>query len=160
MLIDTRKKVIATQLRRMITMLIFALSIIIVLLTGKMPHTFLGLNKYNWALVIAAIYLVVPIFEGILELYYIYFSDDKNVLTFRYFSLGYFNRKKNMIEIPVHEFSKFEIRKMIFGLKQKLILYRRIKDKDAKYPPISISLLNKKERESLITALSHYQSKS
>lgn len=159
MLIDTRKKVIATQLRRMITMLIFV-SIIIVLLTLKMPNTFLGLNKYNWAIVITAIYLIITISEGILELNYIYFSDNKNVLTLRYFPLGYFNRKKNMIEIPVHEFSKFEIRKMIFGLKQKLILYRKIKDKDAKYPPISISLLNKKERELLITALTHYQSKS
>lgn len=159
MLIDTKKKVIATQLRRMITMLLFAL-IIIVILVARLPNTFLGLNKYNWAILITAIYFASIIFESTLEFFYVYFSDDKHLLTFRFFSLGYFNRKKNLIEIPKNEFSKFEVKIMFFGLKQKLILYRKYKDKEAKYPPISITLLNKKEKESLIATLNQYQTKS
>lgn len=159
MIIDKQKKVIATQLRRMITTLVFALGVIVIMLVGNRHVPFLGLNKYNWALVITAVFFLTLIIEGLFDFNYIYFSDAKNIITLRFFSLGFFNRRKQSIEIPISEFSDFKIEKSLYGIKEKLILYRKIKTKDAKYPAVSITFLNKKEKEMLVTTLIHYKAK-
>ncbi len=159
MIIDKQKKVIVTQLRRMITTLLFALSIIAIMIVGNRNIPFLGLNKYNWAFVMVVIYFLTLVIEGLFEFNYIYFSDAKNTLTLRYFSLGYFNRRKQSIEIPIQEFSDYKIEKTLYGIKQKLILYRKYKNKVAKYPAVSISFLNEKEKEMLITVLNQYKAK-
>jgi hypothetical protein len=157
MTIDKQKKVIAIQLRRMITMVLFALLIIIILLSHNL--SILGLTKYDIALVITGIYFMSIIFESLYEFNFIYFSDIKKTLMLRYFSLSYLNQKKHSIEMPLAELSGFELKVSFYGMKQKLILYRKIKDKEAKYPPVSISILNKQEKEQLIAALNHYKNK-
>ncbi len=155
MIIDKQKKVISVQLRRMITMVLFALVIIIILLSRNL--SLLGLTKYDVVLIVTGIYFISIIFESLYEFNFIYFSDIKKTLTLRYFSLSYLNQKKHSIEMPLAEFSGFEVKVSFYGMKQKLILFRKIKDKEAKYPPVSISLLNKKEKEQLIAALNHYK---
>lgn len=157
MILDTQKKVFISHLRRLITLLVFAALVLVVILVGKLPYTYLGLNKYQWAIVMCAIYILMIIIEGILELNYIYFSDAKNVITLRYFSLGYFSSKKKSIEIPKSEFVTYEIRTTFRGAKTKIILHRSVKDKDAKYPPVSLSLLSKKEIQQITSVLDYYK---
>lgn len=159
MIIDKQKKVIVTQLRRMITTLVFALGVMVIMLAGNRKVLVFGLNKYNWALVITAIYFLSIIIEGLFEYNYIYFSDAKKTLTLRFFSLGYFNRKKQSIEIPISEFSGYKIEESFYGIKQKLILFRNVKNKEAQYPSVSITFLNKKEKEMLINTLNQYKAK-
>lgn len=159
MIIDTERKVFLTHLRRLITLLAFATIVMLVMLVGKRPNTYLGLTKYNWALIICAVYSISVIYESIRGLHYIYFSDEKSVLTIRYFSLSYFNSRKNVIEMPVDEFIRYNITTSVFKLRVKLTLYRLIKSREAKYPAISISLLNKPELEILRSALDKYSKK-
>ncbi len=157
--IDKKKRVITIQLRRMITLMVFFLAIVIIMLSFNRNIPFLGLKKYNWVVVLTCIYIVSLVLESLLEFNYIYFSDDKNKLTLRYFSLGYFNRKKTSVEIPIQEFVDFEVKEYLWGFKQKIVLQRIYKNQIAKYPAVSISILNKEERNNLILALDHYKQK-
>lgn len=159
MIIDTKKKVISIQLRRLITFLVYGLAIIIIMLSFNRNIPFLGLTKYHWVIVLTFVLILSLVLESLLELNYIFFSDDKNKLTLRYFSLGYFNRKKTSIEIPIQEFVDYDIEEYLWGFKHKLILHRLYKNQVAKYPAVSISMLNKERRMNLIQALDHYKKK-
>jgi hypothetical protein len=131
--------------------------IVIVILVGSLRKDFLGLNKYIWALLIGCVYILVLISEAFLELNYIYFSDDTELIILRFFSMSIFSRKKNSIEIPKKVFRGYEIRKALFGLKKKIVLFQRLKDKDVRYPAVSLSGLNSKEFELLIKVLDRYK---
>lgn len=157
MTIDTRKKVITFQLRRMISLLVFAISVILVLLVGKMPNTFLGLNKYGWSIVILVVFVLSIVIEGLLQYHYIYFSDEKEKIVLRYFSLGYMNRVKKSIELPKNELQKYEITESLYGFKKKIVLHRVKNTTEAKYPSVCLSILNKKELAMLTKTLDSYK---
>lgn len=157
MTIDTHKKVISIQIRRMVTLLVFAVLIIVVILTGNRQNSFFGLNKYHWSIVISALYLISIAAESFLQFNYIYFSDEKNKLVIRYFSLGYFNRMKKSIEFPTEELLSYQIYEYMNGYKKQIVLHRVKNQKEAKYPPVSISILKKEEYSALRKALDSYK---
>ncbi len=157
MVIDIQRTVIKTQLRRFLTLIGLMIVIVAVLLIGSLGNDFLGLTKYQWALIIAGIYLVSLILEAFLELNYIYFSDDDDLIILRYFSMSVFNRQKNSIEIPKSSFSGYEIKKSIFGLKKSIILRQRLKIKEVKYRAVSITGLNAGELQLLTKVLDRYK---
>ncbi len=159
MIIDTRKKVIAIQLRRMITLIVFAILLTTILIVGKMPNTFLGLNKNNWALVVVVILIASIVLENTLQLNYIYFNDEKEKIIFRFFSLGYFNRSKQSIEIPKKEFLKCETHEYLKGYKKTITFHQVRNQKEAKYPPVSVSILSKTEFSNLVNRLGSYKEK-
>jgi hypothetical protein len=117
----------------------------------------LGLNKYAWGAVIGAVYLLAMMVEAWLELNYLYYTDQGDTLIFRYFSMSIFNRKKNSIEIPRKVFAGYEIRVSLRGLKRKIILMQRIKDKVVKYPAVSLTSLKKEEYVALLKNLDKYK---
>lgn len=153
MIIDLKRTVIKVQLRRFITLIVFVIFILIVMLTLDLKQSYFGLSKYQWSIVIAAIYVVSVIYQALLELNYIYFNDQGDRIILRYFSMSFYNNKKQTIEIPRESFSGYEIKTSLAGLKQKLILYQRFKNKNAKYPAVSISALNKIQKKNLFAAL-------
>jgi hypothetical protein len=157
MTIDIRRTVIKTQLRRFITIIVFTLAILIIILGGSLRNDFLGINKYQWALLVGAVYILLIAAEALLELNYIYFSNDDDIIVLRYFSMSFFNKRKNSIEIPGNRFGGYILKKSLGGLKKKIILMQHIKDKGAKYPPVSISALNKKQVSSMLTVLDKYK---
>jgi CDP-diglyceride synthetase len=157
MVIDIKRTVIKTQLRRLIVVVFFILVILIVLLGVSEKHTVLGMNKYQWAMIIGLLYFLSIVFESVLELNYIYYSDRDDPIVFRYFSMSIFNKKKNSIEIPKNAFAGYQLISSLKGMKKKIILLQRIKDKIAKYPPVSISSLNKRQFRQLIDSLDKYK---
>jgi hypothetical protein len=159
MIIDTERKVFLTHLRRLITLLAFATIVMLIMLIGKRPNTYFGLTKYNWALIICSVYIISSVYESMLGLNYIYFNDENGIITFRYFSLSYFNSRKNLIEIPINDFMRYEIKTSMGGQKTKITLYCQIKNKEAKYPSVSLSLMNKAEIARLIATLDKYSKK-
>ena len=54
------------------------------------------------------------------------------------------------------QFVKFETEKFFFGIEEKLIVYRFYRNKIAKYPPISLSAVNKSDRVKIKNALQKY----
>lgn len=153
MVIDIKRTVIRTQLRRFITLISVAVIVIFIMLLGSLGSDLLGMSKYGWALIVGLLYVISLIFESFLELNYIYFSDTGDKIILRYFSMSVFSRKKNSIEIPKNEFGGYELNKNFWGLKPVIILKHRIKDKNANYPAVSLSGLNKAELQLLNNAL-------
>ena len=157
MIIDIQRTVIKTQLRRFLTLIGFIILATLVILSGNFIEKFLGLSNIQWVLIVGGIYLLTIILEAFLELNYIYFSDEDNLIILRYFSMSVFNQRKNSIEIPKSVYSRYELKKSLFGVKTKIILYQRLKDKDVKYRGVSITGLNKNEIKVLTKTLDRYK---
>lgn len=157
MILDIKRTVIRVQLRRLITLLVVFALILMIVLLGNVKNLVLGLNKYEWGMIIGILYILSMILEGMFELNYIFFSDEKEKLVFRYFSMSVFNRRKNSIEIPKETFVGYEIKESLQGLKKKIVLIQQFKDKEAWYPAVSISSLNRSERTALLRCLDKYR---
>jgi hypothetical protein len=72
--------------------------------------------------------------------------------------MGAFTSKKSSIEIGKNEFAGYEIKKQLLGFREKLILKAKTGRGLAKYPPVSITALNLKEKKSLFQALDRLES--
>ena len=70
-----------------------------------------------------------------------------------------FSGEKNTIEIHKKDFVKFQTNSSLFKMRDYLIIYQKLLKGIAKYPPISITGLSKKDKAKLITQLSLYTSK-
>jgi hypothetical protein len=156
MLIDIKRTVIKTQLRRLITLIAVTLIMLMIVLLGGRQNDFLGINRYQWGLIVGLIYILSLMIEGALELNYIYFSDDEDMIIFRYFSMSVFNKKKNSIEIPKDKFGGYKIVESLGGFKKQIILYQQLKKEKAKYRPVSITSLKGDELKILTTSLDKY----
>ncbi len=130
---------------RYISAIIFFPLIIVLTTTDLVKTTFLGLNKYYWAVVVAAIYILQNIYEYLKDYKYIYFSDEEGKLVLKYVSLRPFSNKKYSIEINKNDLYSYKIKHFPFNFKQELILFVHTPQGIAKYPPISISALYEKE---------------
>ena len=157
MVIDTRQTVIRTHLRRFITLVIFTTLVIILLIGGGPGKIWLGMNKFSWALIVGLIYLILLILESMLELNYIFFSDEDEKIMLRYFSMSMLSKKKNTIQIPKNELGGYEILEFLWGREKKIVLLHRFKGKDARYPPVSLSGLSKEEFFSLTGCLDKWK---
>ena len=129
MVIDIKRTVIKTQIRRMITLISFTVIILVVVLVFNLQNTILGMNKYQWGLIIGLLYFLSIIIESVLDLNYIYFSDSDDHIILRYFSMSIFNKKKHSIEIPKDVFGGYQLVSSLKGLKHKIILMEKVKDK-------------------------------
>lgn len=154
--IDLKRTVIKIQLRRFISLIVFIIVIIVLLLLSDPKEVIMGLSRYGWGIVLASVYIIVAIVEGFMDLNYIYYSDRAGKITLKFFSLSFTNRKKQFFEIPYNEFIGFKIERSLLGLRERLILIRMFRNKEANYPPVSISALSKEQKKSLIASLSKY----
>ena len=84
---------------------------------------------------------------------YFYFSNNGKNLTFRYYSLQIIAGKPKTIEISRMNFVKYEIVTEFFDKRDSLVLYQKTPKGIAKYPPISLSLLTKRQKTELKRAL-------
>jgi hypothetical protein len=157
MIIDLKRTVLKIQLRRFITLLVLVIIILALLSMLDSNESYLGLTKYQWLIFVCAIYVVSTLYQAFLEPNYIYFSDQGDKIILRYFSMSFFNNKKQTIEIPKQSFSGYELKLIFGGLKQKLILYERVKNVDAKYPAVSITALSSAQKKNILAALDRYK---
>ena len=80
---------------------------------------------------------------------YFYFSNNGKNLVFRFYSLRIIAGKPKTIEISRTNFVKYDIVTEFFDKRDSLILFQRTTKGIAKYPPISLSLLSKKQKTEL-----------
>ncbi|MBN2349885.1 MAG: hypothetical protein JXJ22_13655 [Bacteroidales bacterium] len=156
MQLDIKRTIFKIQLRRFILAILFAVIIILILFINYYDKKLFGISKVLIVLVIAAVYIGLITYEMVREPNYIYFSDNGDKIIFRYFSLSLFNKQKSSIEIPKSEFYGYELEKKS-GIKEKIILIQKTRLGVAKYPPVSLTGLNEKEKEKLIRTLDIYK---
>ena len=158
MIIDNKKRIYQVRIRQFLAAIATAILASLIGVTRLVYPEFLGLERKYWLLLVIGIYLIYFFYFIVIEANYIYFSDHGKKIVLRYFTSAPFNPLKRSIEIEKEKFGGFEIKTSLFGLKQKVILYQYVKNSKAKYPEVSISLLNNKEKINLIETLKKYQS--
>lgn len=84
---------------------------------------------------------------------YLEYKDDGDKVVFRYFLIIPSTLDHHAIEIPKISLYKFEIVESFFGLRKEIILIQKTKNGLAKYPKISLSILNEKQLTKLRNSL-------
>jgi hypothetical protein len=153
MVIDIQRTILRKNLRAFILAIIFILLILVLLLTYLYENQFFGLTNYHLAIIIAGFYVLYMLFNALRQYYYVYFSDDHDKVILRYFPTGVFTHRKNSIEIPKRDFAGYEKKRWLFGYREKIILKVHTSRGTAKYPPVSLSALSRKEKGNLYQAL-------
>jgi len=108
---------------------------------------------------LSVIFLIFSWFQYQMEYTYFYFSNNGINLIFRFYSLRNFLGKPKTIEMSRMSFVKYDIVTGFFNTKESLVLYQRTPKGIAKYPPISLTLLSKKQKTELKRALFSIQFK-
>jgi len=103
--------------------------------------------------VLSVIFLIFNWFQYQMDYTYFYFSNKGNNLIFRFYSLRNFLGKPKTIEFSREKFVKYDIVTGFFNQKDSLVLYQKTPKGVAKYPPISLTLLTKKQKTELKRAL-------
>lgn len=156
MTFDNQKTTIRIFLNKMILAMIAAAMVVAILSTQWFDPKLLGITKYQWILIVAGVYLLLVVLSWIRDLNYFYFDDEGDKIIIRYYPIRPLGRKKKAIQIHKISFAGFEIKKTLLGIKKILILKQLVKKTVAKYPPVGITALTKKELALLEKQLSLY----
>lgn len=156
MKVDNQRNTYRIWLSRLVMTIVFTMAIIVFIFLPWLDNPDAGLNKYHFIILIALIYLVINIYNYLKRPYFVSYSDHGEMIIMRYYPLSLFTSRKNSIEIPKHQFVKFELKEFLFGTQQKIILYQRFRGKVVNYPSISLSAVDKEDRARIIRSLQKY----
>jgi len=159
MIIENSKTTIKIRLRTFFATVIVVALIAIIYTTRILINPIWGLNKTQWSLIIIGVFVLLLILNNLRDFHYIYFSDNGNNIVFKFYSMQIFSGTKNALEINKKDFVKFQTNSSLFKMRDYLIIYQKLKKGIAKYPPISITGLSKKEKTKLLNQLSLYTDK-
>ncbi|MFO7934750.1 MAG: hypothetical protein R6U78_11790 [Bacteroidales bacterium] len=156
MKVDNQRNTYRIWLSRLIMAIVFTLAIIVIIFLPWFESRHLGINKYHVIIAIALIYIVINVVNYLKVPYYVYYSDQGEMIVMRYYQMSLFTNRKHSIEIPKKQFIKFELEPFLLGTQQRIILYQHFRNRVAKYPPISLSAVDKEDRQKIIDSLSGY----
>ena len=156
MIIENSKTAIKIRLRTFFATVIVVALIAIIYTTRILINPIWGLNKSQWSFIIVGVFVLLLILNNFRDFQYIYFSDNGNKIVFKFYSMKIFSGKKHTIEIHKKDFVKFQTSSLLFKIRDYLIIYQKLNKGIAKYPPISITGLSKKDKIKLKNQLSLY----
>lgn len=156
MKIDNQKNIYRIWIRKLAFTVIFTASIIAIMFIKAFDQQGAAVTRYHLIIAISAVFIVISAIGLLQNPYYFYFDDTNDVLVFRYYPVGFFNSRKNTVQIPKNHLARFETTKFFLGMEEKLVLYQYYRKKVAKYPPISLSAVDKEDRIKLKKALEKY----
>ncbi len=155
MILDTQKSTIGIHLRKLAFLILLVLFLVLLYTTNLVKNFNIENERNNIALAATILYIVYYSFTYIRDFNYIYFNNNSSKIIIRYYSLKPLSSEQNSLEILKQDFQKFEIKQTWGGLRRYLIIYQRTAKGIAKYPPISISILKKKDVDQLTRELSN-----
>lgn len=150
MVIENDKQTVRFKAQRILYAILIGVVVILLFYFYPEDTPVVGISK--WIIVGAPLlaYLIFLIYYYAINSSYIYFSNAKDLLVFRFFSMRMLGESRMSIEIPVSQLSGLTVESSFFSRRIDLTLYKRTGQGSAKYPPISISLLSRKDREQLL----------
>jgi hypothetical protein len=151
MTIDNSKTIIRLRLNVFIATVIFIVYLYFAYFGRNIKFPLAGFTDTQVSLVLLLIYVFIAIYPMIFNYNYIYFSDDGPSVLLRYYSVGILKGKKKSIEINKERFIGYRISKTLFS--RSISLVQKIDRREAIFPPVSITSLNKSERRKLIDML-------
>jgi hypothetical protein len=153
MTIDNSRTIISLRIRLFAQTVLVISWLIIVYFARLIDFPLLGLDERRWTFIILTIYFILAFYPMFLNYQYIFFSDDNDKIIIRYFTAGIVGGRKNSVEISKESFAGYKVEKRLFGLDRSIILFQQMREGVAKYPPVHISILSKKERARIINSL-------
>lgn len=156
MIFENSRTIISLRIKLFIATVLFLTFIILTYIAGKIKYPVLGMSDTLWTVILAIIYIGFVFMPVVLNYQYISFSDEGSNIIIRYFPAGIMGGKKSSVEIDKKAFSGYKIEKKLFGLNQSVVLYQKLREGIAKYPPVYISVLTKEEKSKLMKTLNKY----
>jgi len=158
--LDNQRNTYRVWLSRLVMSMVFALIILAIVFLPWFDESKFWLTKYHVAIFISAIYIIVNWINFMKRPYYVSYNDQGEMLVVRYYPVSMFTSKKNSIEIPKKQFVKYELKPFLLKSQHYLILYQNFREKVVPYPRISLSAMDKQDREKMLKSLDKYSSKS
>lgn len=154
--IDNQRNTYRIWLSRLVMTIVFALLILLLVFVSWFDELDSGITKYHLIILISGIYLAINWINYMKRPYFVSFSDQGEMIVVRYYPVSMFTSRKNSIEIPKQQFVKFELKPFLFKSQHYLILHQKFRGKVAAYPRISLSALDKADREKMLQSLGKY----
>ena len=159
MKLDNSKTIISSRIKLFAVTVLFLAYIIMSYAAKIFKLTLFGWSDTLWTIILATIWIFIALLPMILNHQYVSYSDDDETIVFRYFTSGIVGGRKNSIEIEKRTFAGYKTEKQLWGLSLSITLYQNLEKGIAKYPPIHISALTKKERAKIFKSLNQYSPK-
>jgi hypothetical protein len=159
MKIDNQRNTYRIWLSRLVTTIVFALLILALVFIPWFDNPEASITKYHLVIFISLVYLVINWLNYMKHPYFVSYSDQGDMLVIRYYPVSMFTSRKHSIEIPKQQFVGFELKPFFFKSQHYLILKQNFREKVASYPKISLSAMDKEDRESMLQSLGKYAAK-
>jgi hypothetical protein len=153
MTLNNSKTIISIRIWLFVETVLLIAYIVMVYIAKVIHFPLLGLGDAAWTITLVAIYFILAFYPMFLSYQFISYSDEGDKISFKYFMAGIAGGKKNSVEISKSSFAGYRKDKEYMGLVQSLILFQQLPEGVAKYPPIYISALTKKERAKVLNSL-------
>jgi len=160
MIIDNRKTTIGVQLRKLLFIILLGITIVVFYYMYIFRDGLLGISGSHWTIGLVCAYVLYYAWGIVRNYHYFFYNDMGGKLVFRYYSLAPLSKRLNSVEIPKDRFYNFEVVKKMLGLRVYVVLYQKMPQGIAKYPPISISLISRRQREEMQASLTMFQKKN
>ena len=156
MKIDNQKNTYRIWLSRLVMTIVFALIILILMFVGWFDDLDAGITKYHLVIVIAGVYVLISWINYLKRPYFVSYSDQGEMIVVRYYPVSMFTSRKNSIEIPKTQFVKYQLKPFLLKTQHYLILSQNFRGKVAQYPKISLSAMEKEDREKMLQSMDKY----
>jgi len=115
-----------------------------------------GIPRGAFTILVMLLLVGYAIYHFIRRSQFIYFNDDDSKIIIRYYTLSFFDSKKNSYEIPKSQFIDAKVKYSFFKLREEVVIRQRVGANLAQYPPFSISALPADKKIKLLKALESY----
>jgi len=156
--IDNQRNTYRIWLSRLVMTIVFAMLILVLVFVSWFDTLESGISKYHLMILISAVYLAINWFNYMKRPYFVSYSDQGDMLVVRYYPVSMFTSRKNSIEIPKQQFVKYELRPFFCKSQHYLILHQKFRGKVAAYPRISLSAMDKTDRDKMLKSLGSHSS--
>ena len=156
MKVDNQRNTYRIWIRRLVTAILFTMSILVLIFLPWFEESEFFLAKYHVIILIAAVYVVINVFNTLKIPYFVQYSDQGEKIILRYYPLSLFTSRKNSIEIPKQQFVKYELKPFFMGEYQKIVLYQNFRSRVVSYPPISLSAVDEDDISRILASLQKY----
>lgn len=159
MTFDNSKTIISLRIKLFFVTILLIAWLIVAFIAKMINFPLLGMSETFWTLILVGIWLVFLFMPMIRNVQFVFFTDEGDNIVFRYFFAGMVGGKKNSISIAKKTFTGYEIEKKYLGLSTSIILFQKIGQGIAKYPPIYITALHGEQRKKMLLMLNMYSPK-
>jgi hypothetical protein len=153
MTLDNSKTITSLRIRFFIATVLLLAYIILAYFAEIIKFPLFGMSDTLWIIILVIVYVILAFYPMALNYQYIFYSDDGDRIIFRYYSAGIVSGKKNSVEISKAVFAGYKKESAVFGLVKSIVLFQQLPEGVAKYPPVYISILSRKERAKVLNSL-------